>query len=301
MGVHRGAAPVVVVGPTAAGKSDVAMAAARAVAGTEIVVVDAMQVYRGMDIGTAKPSAEDRAEVPHHCLDLVEPDVEFTVADYRRAFDAAVATIAGRSLLVAGTGLYLTAALDRLDVPGVWPEIRAGLEGEDLSTLWSRLRSLDPVAAGRIEPGNRRRVVRALEVCLGSGRPFSAFGPGVGSYPPTDAVILGLRWPRPRLAARIERRVATMVAAGLVDEVSRLARRGLSRTARQALGYKELLDHLDGRMSLDDAIAAVVVRTRQFAVRQERWFRRDPRVRWYDIDRDPVAEVAPAVADALRT
>jgi tRNA dimethylallyltransferase len=294
------AAPVVVVGPTAAGKSDVAMAAARAVPGTEIVAVDAMQVYRGMDIGTAKPSAGDRAAVRHHCLDLVEPDVEFTVADYQKAFDDAVAGIPGRPLLVAGTGLYLTAALDRLDVPGRWPEIRAGLEQEAPDTLWRRLTELDPVAAGRIEPGNRRRLVRALEVCLGSGRPFSTFGPGVGSYPPTDAVMLGVRWPRARLAARIERRVAAMVAAGLVDEVARLARRGLSRTARQALGYKELLAHLDGRMSLDEAIAAVVVRTRQFAVRQERWFRRDPRIRWYDIDRDPVSEVAPAVIDALR-
>ena len=294
------APPVVVVGPTAAGKSDVAMAAARAVAGTEIVAVDAMQVYRGMDIGTAKPSTEDRAEVHHHCLDLVEPDVEFTVADYRKAFDDAVAGIPGRPLLVAGTGLYLTAVLDRLDVPGRWPEIRAALEQEASDALWPRLLERDPAAAGRIEPGNRRRVVRALEVCIGSGRPFSSFGPGVGSYPPTNAVIIGVRWPRPYLAERIERRVATMMAAGLVDEVVRLAGRGLSRTARQALGYKELLDHLDGRMSLDEAIAAVVVRTRQFAVRQERWFRRDPRVRWYDIDRDPVSEVAPAVVDALR-
>jgi tRNA dimethylallyltransferase len=295
------AAPVVVVGPTAAGKSDLAMAAARAVPNTEIVAVDAMQVYRGMDVGTAKPSAEDRAAVRHHCLDLVEPDVEFTVADYRREFDDAVATIAGPTLLVAGSGLYLTAALDRLDVPGRWPEVRAGLEQDDPDVLWRRLVERDPVAAGRIEPGNRRRVVRALEVCLGSGRPFSSFGPGVGSYPPTDAVIIGVRWPRPRLAARIERRVAAMVAAGLVDEVARLSGRGFSRTARQALGYKELLDHLEGRMSLNEAITAVVVRTRQFAVRQERWFRRDPRVRWYDVDDDPVSEVAPAVADALRT
>ena len=293
-------APVVVVGPTAAGKSDIAMTAARAVAGTEIVAVDAMQVYRGMDIGTAKPSTEDRAEVRHHCLDLVGPDVEFTVTDYQRAFDAAVARIPGRPLLVAGTGLYLTAAIDRLDVPGRWPEIRAALEHDAADTLWPRLLECDPIAAGRIEPSNRRRVVRALEVCLGSGRPFSSFGPGVGYYPPTDAVIIGVRWPRPRLATRIERRVAAMMAAGLVDEVARLAGRGLSRTARQALGYKELLDHLDGRMSLDEAIAAVVVRTGQFAVRQERWFRRDPRVRWYDIDCDPVSEVAPAVVDALR-
>ena len=295
------AAPVVVVGPTAAGKSDVAMAAARAVAGTEIVAVDAMQVYRGMDIGTAKPSADDRAEVRHHCLDLVEPDVEFTVTDYQRAFEAAVAGIrrpaaAGRRHRAVPHGG------DRPSRPAgaVAGDPRSRWSRKRRATLWPRLLERDPVAAGRIEPGNRRRVVRALEVCLGSGRPFSSFGPGVGSYPPTDAVIIGVRWPRPRLAARIERRVAAMIAAGLVDEVARLAGRGFSRTARQALGYKELLDHLDGRISLDEAVAAVVVRTRQFAVRQERWFRRDPRVRWYDIDRDPVSEVAPAVVDALR-
>jgi len=293
-------APVVVLGPTAAGKSAVAMAAAQAVGGTEIVAVDAMQVYRGMDIGTAKPSPEDQTKVRHHCLDLVEPSVDFTVADYRRAYDRAVGSIGGRRLLVAGTGLYLTAVIDRLDVPGVWPEVRAELDGETTAALWARLGELDPVAAGRIEPGNRRRIVRALEVCLGSGRPFSSFGPGVASYPPTDAVMIGIRWPRAQLAGRIECRIVEMMAAGLLDEVAHLAGRGLSRTARQALGYNELLDHLDGRATLDQAVATTVTRTRQFAVRQERWFRRDPRVRWYDVDRDPVAEVAPAVVDALR-
>jgi tRNA dimethylallyltransferase len=294
-------APVVVLGPTAAGKSEVAMAAARDVPGTEIVAVDAMQVYRGMDIGTAKPTAADQAAVRHHCIDLVDPWVDFTVAEYRRAYDEAVGAISGRPLLVAGTGLYLTAVVDRLDVPGVWPEIREELAGEDLSLLWRRLRELDPAAAARIEPGNRRRVVRALEVCVGSGRPFSSFGPGVGSYPPTEATMIGLRWPRPVLATRIELRVSAMLAAGLLDEVARLAAGGLSRTARQALGYKELLDHLEGRVTLDAAVAAIVTRTRRFAVRQQRWFRRDPRVRWYDIDCDPVSELAPTVADALQT
>jgi tRNA dimethylallyltransferase len=291
---------VVVLGPTASGKSQVAMAAAHAVPGTEIVAVDAMQVYRGMDIGTAKPTAAERAAIRHHCLDLVEPDVEFTVTDYRQAFDDAVARIPGRPLLVAGTGLYLTAVIDRLDVPGVWPEIRADLDAQPLDALWARLGALDPVAAARIERTNRRRVVRALEVCLGSGRPFSSYGPGVGSYPPVDAVLIGLRWPRPGLAQRIEQRVHAMIAAGLVDEVARLAGRGLSRTARQALGYKELIAHVDGRASLDEAIADIVTRTRRFAARQERWFRRDPRIRWYDVSRDPASEVMPAVADALQ-
>lgn len=299
-------APVVVLGPTASGKSDVAMAAARAVPGTEIVAVDAMQVYRRMDIGTAKPSSADRRAVTHHCLDLVDADRSFTVADFRAAYDAIVATIAGRPLLVAGTGLYLTAVLDRLDLPGEWPSVRAELQaaidhGGDAAVegLWARLTARDPVAAARIEPGNRRRLVRALEVTIGSGRPFSSFGPGVGAFPTTDAVLIGLRWPRPALAARVEARVDAMLSAGLLEEVRRLSSAGLSPTARQALGYKELLEHLDGRTSLDHAVSTIVTRTRQFAVRQERWFRRDPRVRWIDIDRDPVAEVVPLVVEAL--
>ena len=293
--------PVVVLAPTASGKSDIAMAAARAVAGTEIVAVDAMQVYRGMDIGTAKPSAADQAAVPHHGIDLVAPSVDFSVTDYVAAYDAAVATIAGRPLLVAGTGLYLAAVIDRLDVPGQFPEVRHRLETQsDVAALWARLDAVDPVAAGRIEPGNRRRIVRALEVTEGSGRPFSSYGPGLRAYPPTDATLIGLRWSRPALARRVEQRVAAMIDAGLVAEVATLHAAGLSRTAGQALGYKELIDHLEGRATLDEAIAATVARTRQFAVRQERWFRRDPRVRWYDVERDLVAELAPVVIAALQ-
>jgi tRNA dimethylallyltransferase len=295
-------APVVVVGPTASGKSAVAMAAARAVAGTEIVAVDAMQVYRGMDVGTAKPTLAERTAVRHHGLDLADPADVFTVSDYRAAYDVAIPTIAGRPLLVAGTGLYLAAVLDRLDLPGQWPEIRAELESApDLAQLYRRLGELDPVAADRIEPGNHRRIVRALEVVLGSGRPFSSFGPGLQAYPSNEATMIGLRWARPALAQRIARRVEAMMDTGLLAEVEHVAAGGMSRTARQALGYKELLDHLDGRVALADAVAAVVLRTRQFAVRQERWFRRDPRIRWIDVDRDPVAQVAPAVIEALRT
>jgi tRNA dimethylallyltransferase len=293
---------VVVLGPTASGKSEVAIAAALAVAGTEIVAVDAMQVYRGMDIGTAKPTATDRAAVPHHCLDLVAPFDDFAVTDYRAAYDNALATIEGRPLLVAGTGLYLAAVIERLDIPGQWPDVRRHLDAEpDVDALWRRLDELDPVAAGRIEPGNRRRIVRALEVTVGGGRPFSSYGPGLSAYSPTDATLIGLRWSRPALAARIERRVAAMMDAGLLAEVESLAPAGFSRSAGQALGYKELLAHLDGRIGLDGALADIVQRTRRFAVRQERWFRRDRRVRWIDVDRDPVAEVAPAVVEALRT
>jgi len=300
--------PVVILGPTASGKSDVAMAAAVAVAGTEIVAVDAMQVYRGMDIGTAKPTAEDRAAVVHHCLDLVDPTDDMSVTEFRRASDAAIATIdshaSARALLVAGTGLYLTAVLDRLELPGTWPDVKASLESDpDTAAHFSRLQELDPSAAAKIEPANRRRILRALEVTIGSGRPFSSFGPGVSAFPPTDAVQIGIRWPRVALTARIEQRVRLMIERGLVDEVARIARDGLSPTARQALGYKELLDHLEGQATLDDSVAAISMRTRQFAVRQERWFRRDPRIRWMDIDpaaADPLEPVRAVVVAELR-
>jgi tRNA dimethylallyltransferase len=269
-----------------------AIAAARAVVGTEIVVVDSMQVYRGMDVGTAKPSPADRAEIRHHGLDLVDPDVDFTVTEFQEAADAALATIAGRNgraLMVAGTGLYLRVVVDALDPPGQWPEVRAALDATtDTVALHQRLAELDPVGASRMEPTNRRRVVRALEVTVGSGRPFSSFGPGLTAYPSSDVVQLGLRWSRPALAARIEQRFAGMAAAGLLDEVERLASapRGLSRTAAQALGYKELLAHLRGECSLAEATDLAVTRTRQLAVRQLRWFQRDPRVRWFEMPDD---------------
>lgn len=297
---------VAVVGPTASGKSSVAMAAARQVAGTELVSVDSMQVYRSMDIGTAKPSASDRAAVRHHLIDLVDPDVDFAVAEFQRAYRDAVADIAarnGRALLVGGTGLYHRAVIDDLELPGEWPDIRSRLLDEvadrGAPALHARLVELDPVAASRMEPTNERRVVRALEVCEGSGRPFSSFGPGLDAYPVSPIVQIGLRWDRSVLAERIEIRVHHMMDEGLLGEVEALARRGLSRTARQALGYKELLAHLDGECSLDEAVEQVVVRTRQFAVRQLRWFGRDPRVQWIDVADDPVGEASPAVVAAL--
>jgi tRNA dimethylallyltransferase len=298
-------APLVVLGPTASGKSDVAMALARRHREIEIVAVDAMQVYRGMDIGTAKPSPADRAEVRHHCVDLVAPEEEFAVTQFAAAASDALADIptrSGQPLQVAGTGLYLRSITDPMEVPGRWPAIRAELQRrvdlEGVESLHHELTERDPNAAAKMAPSNERRVVRALEVTLGSGRPFSSFGPGIDTYPPIELRQFGLRWPRPLLAARIAARVDAMIAAGLVDEVRRLAERPVSRTARQALGYKEIFDHLDGRWSLDAAIATIVTRTRQFAVRQERWFRRDPRIRWIDIDDDPVATALPELEAA---
>jgi tRNA dimethylallyltransferase len=297
---------VAVVGPTASGKSAVAMAVAEQLGDVELVSIDSMQVYRGMDIGTAKPSPHERARVPHHLLDLVDATQDFTVAEFQRAYREAVADIAqrgNRALLVGGTGLYHRAVIDDLDLPGEWPAIRSGLLAESQlrgpEFLHARLAAVDPAAAAKIEPGNGRRIVRALEVCTGSGRRFSSFGPGLDAYPPTPIVQIGLRWDRNLLAARIEQRVHAMVEAGLVDEVRRLRESGMSRTASQALGYKELLAHLHGVQSLEASIEQIVVRTRQFAARQQRWFRRDPRVRWVDVVEDPVVESGPIVAAAL--
>jgi len=296
---------IVVLGATASGKSDVAMAVAAATPGIRIVAADAMQVYRGMDIGTAKPSADDRARVVHHCLDLVDAHERHTVADWSNALATArreIAAAGDRAILVGGTGLYVTAAVDGLDLAGEWPVIRAELEADpDTASLHRRLSGIDPDAAARIGPSNRRRIVRALEVCLGSGAKFSSFGDGVDSYPATSMRLMGIRWDRTRLRGRIAVRVHRMVAAGLVDEVASLlaAPGGLSRTARQALGYKEIIDHLEGRCDLAAAIDALILRTGQFAVRQERWYRRDPRIEWVDVVDDPVDEIAPIVARAL--
>ena len=275
----------------------------------EVVAVDAMQVYRGMDIGTAKPSAADRSAVAHHCLDLVDASDEFTVADFADAARRALATIAERdhrAVLVAGTGLYLRSITDEMEVPGRWPKVRAELDAaittEGIAVLHRRLGDLDPAAAAKMEPTNVRRVVRALEVTIGSGRPFSSFGPGVDTYPPVAFLQFGLRWPRPLLAKRIVERVHRMIDSGLVAEVESLATAGpISRTARQALGYKEILEYLSGACSLETAVETTITRTRQFAVRQERWFRRDPRIRWIDIDDDPVATALPVLERAWQT
>jgi tRNA dimethylallyltransferase len=280
------------------------MAVARRLGEVHLVSADSMQVYRHMDIGTAKPTPAERAEVPHHCIDLVEPTTDFTVAAYKMAHADALTDIesaGGVALIVGGTGLYHRVVIDDFDLPGEWPAIREELAAvNDSRALHQRLESLDPTGASKIEPSNHRRVVRALEVTLGSGRPFSSFGPGVDSYPPTRVVQIGIRRPRPVLTELIARRVHRMIDDGLVDEVRAIATDpGFSRTAAQALGYKEILSHLAGAISQDEAIELVITRTRQFAVRQERWFRRDPRVRWIDVEHDPVADAVPAVIDAI--
>ncbi len=265
----------------------------------ELLTVDSMQVYCGMDIGTAKPTSAEQQLVRHHCINLVEPSVEFTVVDFVGAYDLACVQLSGRGLLVGGTGLYLRAVIDGLSPAGSWPDIRAELEAEtDTAVLARRLADLDPVAAAKIEPANRRRLVRALEVSLGSGAPFSSYGPGMEVYAESNVQQIGLRWSREHLTHRVGLRVHQMMSDGFLAEVEMLARAPISRTARQALGYRELLEYLAGILSLDEAVATTIMRTRQFAVRQERWFRRDPRIRWIEIHED-AAEAIPAVLEAL--
>jgi tRNA dimethylallyltransferase len=271
------------VGPTASGKSALALDLARRHPDVELVSVDAMQVYRDMDIGTAKPAPAERAEVRHHLLDLADPAEPFSVAEWKAAAERALADIArrhGRALLVGGTGLYLRALVDELELPGRWPDVRAGLEEEaDTVALHARLAAADPVAAGRMAPSNRRRVVRALEVTLGSGRPFSSFGPGLDAYPSVDVPLIGLRPPLEVLDRRIAERVAAMADAGFVEEVRGLLDR-LGPTAGQALGYREVAGALRDGTSVEEALEETVRRTRTFARRQLRWFRRDPRIAW---------------------
>jgi tRNA dimethylallyltransferase len=241
-----------------------------------------------MDIGTAKPTIAERAEVPHHLIDVLDPWEDGTVAWFQRAARAVLADIESRgrrALLVGGTALYLQAVVDGLEIPGRYPDARAPLEDDpDTAGLHRRLAVLDPVAASRMEPTNRRRVVRALEVTLGSGRLFSSYGPGLGAHPETPFRLVAVERSSEDLATRIERRYAAQLEAGLVDEVRTLQAhpRGMSRTATQALGYKELLAHLTGESSLEDAVDLAIRRTRRFARRQRAWFRRDPRIRWLD-------------------
>ena len=285
-----------IVGPTASGKSDLAMGVARLIGGAEIVALDSMQVYRGMDVGTAKPTAAEQSEVPHHLIDLVNPSEEFAVAELQERSRTVIADIRDRGavpVLVGGTGLYVRAVIDELDIPGRYPDVRAGIEAEpDTAALHHRLAGLDPVAAGRMEPSNRRRVVRALEVTLGSGRAFSSHGPGLGHYPSTPFVQVGLRWERSVLDERIEARYRRQLADGFLDEVRALDDRPTSRTASQALGYKELFGHLRGETTLEEALELAITRTRRFARRQQRWFGRDPRITWLDAPVTPDEVVA---------
>jgi tRNA dimethylallyltransferase len=293
-----------IVGPTASGKSALALELARAYGDVELVSVDSMQVYRGLDIGTAKPSKAERAQVPHHLIDVADPDDEWSVQRFQQEARDAVADIESRgkrALLVGGTGLYVQAVIDPLTFPPEDRAVRAAIL-ERGSDLYTELQQVDPAAAASIEPGNTRRLARALEVIEITGRPFSSFGTGIQTFGETvfPVRIAGVWLPRDVLAARIVARVEQMRADGLVDEVRHLQERGaLSRTAAQAIGYREVLTALDGvgldgNTGLEPALEAIVVRTRQFARRQRMWFRRDPRITWFGSPGNPCT-VLPAL------
>ncbi|WP_030902533.1 tRNA (adenosine(37)-N6)-dimethylallyltransferase MiaA [Streptomyces sp. NRRL F-5126] len=277
---------IAVVGPTAAGKSDLGVHLARELGG-EVVNADSMQLYRGMDIGTAKLTEEERGGVPHHLLDIWDVTETASVAEYQRLARAEIDRLraAGRvPVLVGGSGLYVRGVIDALDFPGTDPQVRARLESEltmrGSGALHARLAAADPAAARAILPSNGRRVVRALEVIEITGRPFTANLPGHEAV--YDTVQIGVDVERPELDARIALRVDRMWEAGLVEEVRALEARGLrdGRTASRALGYQQVLAALAGTCTQDEARAETVRATKRFARRQDSWFRRDPRVHW---------------------
>ncbi len=277
---------VAVVGPTAAGKSELSLSLAHALDG-EVVNADSMQLYEGMDIGTAKLSVAEREGVPHHLLDVWPVSRTASVSEYQVLARRAIDNIRARgrtAIVVGGSGLYVRAAIDKLQFPGTDPELRASLEDElanlGPAALHARLASLDAAAAAAILATNGRRIVRALEVIELSGRPFQATLPEYESIYPV--VQLGVEVPRLQLDERIETRVDRMWRHGLVAEVRRLEEVGLrsGRTASRALGYAQVLAFLAGDWSEAEAAAQTVIATRRFVRRQDSWFRRDPRVRW---------------------
>jgi tRNA dimethylallyltransferase len=305
MPAARRAEPLLaLVGPTAVGKTEAGVLLAEAL-GAEIVSVDSTTIYREMDVGTAKPSPELRARVPHHLVDVAEPEEAFTVARYQELAREAIRDIRARGrrvLLVGGSGLYFRAVVDDLVFPPTDPRIRAELEreasGRGALRLYERLRQLDPAAAAKIEPANVRRTIRALEVLELTERRFSSFARAWDRFPPGRVRAAGVAMPRPLLHRRIEERAWAQVRGGLVDEVRRLLERGLGGwlTASQAIGYAEVARYLVGEWSLEEAVARIVKRTKALARRQLAWFRRDPRVRWFEAGE----EGAPALVEEIR-
>ncbi len=291
------------VGPTATGKTRAAIALARLL-GAEIVSADSMVVYRGMDIGTAKPDHVERAEVRHHLIDVAQPSEPFTVARYQELGRAALADIASRGargLIAGGSGLYVRALVDELTFPGTDASTRAALEREAAAVgghrLYDRLEAMDPAAASKIEATNVRRTVRALEVAAVTGRPFSEFAAAWGVFPPGRVRAAGIEMPREVTAARIAGRVRAMLDRGWLNEVRGLVDAGFGGwlTATQAIGYAELAAHLQGAMTLEDAVDRIVKRTRNLARRQMAWFRRDPRIRWFPVGEEGAVEAVDAI------
>jgi tRNA dimethylallyltransferase len=297
---------VAVVGATAAGKSGLSLDLAERLDG-EVVNTDAMQVYRGMDIGTAKLPSDQRRCIPHHLLDLLDVTEPLTVAEFQGWARDTVAGIRARGrtpVLVGGSALYTRAVLDRFEFPGTDPDVRRALEAELVevgpAALHRRLAAVDEAAAEQILPDNGRRIVRALEVVTITGRPFSATLPE-RDYADPKSLQIGIDIDRPTLDPRIEQRVREMFDAGLVDEVRRLLDHGLAegRTARTAIGYREVAAYLAGETDLDTAIEATTTATRRFSRRQDSWFRKDPRVVWVGWDDADRVERAVGAVEAL--
>lgn len=299
--MNDGGTAAALVGVTASGKSALGHALARDAGEVEVLCVDAMTVYRRMDLATAKPTRAEQAEVSYHLIDLIEPDEEFTVAQYQSAARNAAAgvwALGGAVLYVGGTGLYGRAVLDNFEIPAQFVALRAQYEARaetELGSLYAELVELDPLAASRMEPTNARRIVRALEVTVGSGRAFSSYGAGLRTYGPARVVQVGLRADFDVLDQRVAQRFHDWLDAGLVDEVAALAAspKGLSRTARQAVGYRELLRHVEEGAALELCVDDAITQSRRLARRQRSWFQRDPRIEWFD---DPDAATQRLVA-----
>jgi len=286
------AAVISILGPTAVGKSKVAIEVAKIING-EIVSADSMQVYRGMDIGTAKPTLEERQGIPHHLIDIKNPDEEWTVSDFVEQTNRLTSEIAKRGkrpMIVGGTGLYLWALLEGFSFP-IAPadkELRKRLEKIPLSTLYSRLSTLDPQAAEKINPNDKKRIIRAVEVYELTGRPISQLQkrseePRI-SFSGSEPILIGLTMPREKLYKFIEERADKMVEDGLVEEVKSLLSKGYPKDlpSFQALGYKEVVEYLDGKWSKEQMIAELKKRTRHFARRQMTWFKRFKNVKWFE-------------------
>lgn len=295
---------LVLVGPTAVGKSDLALALASELHG-EIVSADSRQIYRGMDIATAKPTRAEQERVPHHLIDIVEPDRELTLAEYQALAYARIQDILARGglpLLVGGTGLYVRAVVEGYNIPRVPPNPahRAELNQLPAPELYSRLQSLDPDIAQTIQPNNTRRIIRALEVIAATGAKMS--DQQTRRPPPFNIVQMGLTLPRPLLYARVDARIDQMIERGLVDEVRGLVARGYAfdLPSMTGLGYREIGAHVRGEISLAEAVIRLKRNTRKFIRHQSNWFRpTDPRIHWFDLSLQHYPEIRDFVFSAL--
>jgi tRNA dimethylallyltransferase len=295
---------VAIVGPTASGKTALGIALAKKFDG-EIVSADSRQIYRGMDIGTAKPTIAERRAIPHHLIDIKNPDEEYTVADYKTDAIAALDDIITRGklpIIVGGTGLYIKTVLENLDIPKTeaHPELRAQIESEiardGLAATFKKLVELDPEAASVVDPKNSRRVVRALEVAIATGTPFTS--QRKKNEPLFETLVLGLNPPMELLRERIDKRVDAMMRDGLIEEIKVLTKKyGQSPSAFDAIGYRETIAHLNGTLSQDEAMAVIKMNTWHYTKRQMTWFKKDKAVHWIESEKEAVSLIEKFLSD----